>query len=250
MDRPHRTEPRTLRLVHRTVPRHGRRRRRPRRRSPPRRHHGTTPRTHPRCRLRPRTCRRTTRHTRPPRRGSRHRPDPHRRRTTRPSRRDLARRRPLRTRPPRRRHHRRIRHRRLRRQRPHIPRPRHPERPVLARLREHLNDSGRIVAGFGANRDYAFDDFLDDAHHVGLAPELLVSTWDLRPLLATSDFLVAVLSHPHRALNNRSSGLPGQAGSSQISNGHDQAREDTCEARVTAWGSSPSTERCQLERPS
>ncbi|MCO5330333.1 MAG: class I SAM-dependent methyltransferase [Ilumatobacteraceae bacterium] len=69
-------------------------------------------------------------------------------------------------------------------------------RPVLARLREHLNDSGRIVAGFGANRDYAFDDFLDDAHHVGLAPELLVSTWDLRPLLATSDFLVAVLSTP------------------------------------------------------
>ena len=68
-------------------------------------------------------------------------------------------------------------------------------RPVLTRLRQHLNDSGRIVAGFGANRDYAFDDFLDDAHHVGLAPELLVSTWDLRPLLATSDFLVAVLSN-------------------------------------------------------
>lgn len=68
-------------------------------------------------------------------------------------------------------------------------------RPVLASLRQHLNDNGRIVAGFGANRDYAFDDFLDDAHHVGLTPELLLSTWDLRPLLATSDFLVAVLSN-------------------------------------------------------
>ena len=72
-------------------------------------------------------------------------------------------------------------------------------RPVLASLRQHLNDGGRIVAGFGANRDYAFDDFLDDARHVGLTPELLLSTWDLRPLLAASDFLVAVLSNRETA---------------------------------------------------
>lgn len=64
---------------------------------------------------------------------------------------------------------------------------------VLSRLRAHLKDDGRAVIGFGAGRDYAFDDFLDDASTAGFAPDLLLSTWDLRPFTAESDFLVALL---------------------------------------------------------
>jgi hypothetical protein len=65
---------------------------------------------------------------------------------------------------------------------------------VLARMRAHLGDGGRAVIGFGAGRGYAFDDFLADAATAGLAPDLLLSTWDLRPYRDTADFLVAVLA--------------------------------------------------------
>ena len=64
---------------------------------------------------------------------------------------------------------------------------------VLSRLRAHLGRDGRAVIGFGAGRDYAFGQFLDDAAAAGLAPDLLLSTWDLRPFCDDSDFLVAVL---------------------------------------------------------
>nr|WP_090279513.1 class I SAM-dependent methyltransferase [Mycolicibacterium komanii]CRL75437.1 methyltransferase [Mycolicibacterium komanii] len=64
---------------------------------------------------------------------------------------------------------------------------------VLSRLRAHLKDDGRAVIGFGAGRDYAFDDFFGDASTAGLAPDLLLSTWDLRPFTGESDFLVAIL---------------------------------------------------------
>jgi hypothetical protein len=67
---------------------------------------------------------------------------------------------------------------------------------VLERLAAHLRDTGRIVIGFGAERDYAFDDFLADAERAGLVPDVLLSTWDLRPFDQSSDFLVAVLSRP------------------------------------------------------
>jgi SAM-dependent methyltransferase len=69
-------------------------------------------------------------------------------------------------------------------------------RPVLARLAAHLRDGGRIVTGFGAGRDYAFSEFLDDVAAVGLETELLLSTWDLRPFTADAEFLVAVLAQP------------------------------------------------------
>ncbi len=55
---------------------------------------------------------------------------------------------------------------------------------VLGRLRAHLR---------GAGRDYAFADFLDDAQAAGLVPDLLLSTWDLRPFTDDCDFLVALL---------------------------------------------------------
>ncbi|PWW22221.1 methyltransferase family protein [Geodermatophilus normandii] len=64
---------------------------------------------------------------------------------------------------------------------------------VLRRFRRHLADAGRAVVGFGAGRDYAFDDFLADARAAGLAPDLLLSSWHLHPFTADSDFLVAVL---------------------------------------------------------
>jgi SAM-dependent methyltransferase len=64
---------------------------------------------------------------------------------------------------------------------------------VLRRLRAHLAVNGRLVVGFGAGRDYKFDEFLDDAAVAGLAAELLLSTWDLRPFEGDSGFLVALL---------------------------------------------------------
>lgn len=64
---------------------------------------------------------------------------------------------------------------------------------VLRRLHRHTAADGRVVIGFGAGRGYAFEAFLADAEAGGLAPDLLLSTWDLRPFTADSDFLVAVL---------------------------------------------------------
>lgn len=64
---------------------------------------------------------------------------------------------------------------------------------VLSRLRAHLNADGRAVIGFGAERGYDFGEFLEDAARAGLTPDVLLSTWDLRPFAEDSDFLVAVL---------------------------------------------------------
>lgn len=67
-------------------------------------------------------------------------------------------------------------------------------RATLAAFARHLTSSGRAVVGFGAGRDYDFTEFLSDAAAGGLTPELLLSTWDLRPFAEDSEFLVAVLS--------------------------------------------------------
>ncbi len=64
---------------------------------------------------------------------------------------------------------------------------------VLSRLRAHLVAGGRAVIGFGAGRDYEFSAFFDDVAQAGFTPDLLLSTWDLRPFTDDSDFLVAVL---------------------------------------------------------
>ena len=71
-------------------------------------------------------------------------------------------------------------------------------RRVLDNLRTVLADGGRIVTGFGSGGHYPFDDFFDDIERVGLVTELRLSTWDLRPFRADSEFLVAVLG-PHDA---------------------------------------------------
>lgn len=64
---------------------------------------------------------------------------------------------------------------------------------VLSRLRTHLAADGRAVIGFGAGRDYAYSQFLDDAAEAGFGQDLLLSTWDVRPFTDDSDFLVALL---------------------------------------------------------
>lgn len=65
---------------------------------------------------------------------------------------------------------------------------------VLAGFARHLAPSGRVVVGFGAGRDYEFGEFFADAERAGLAVDLTLSTWDLRPFTDGADFLVAVLS--------------------------------------------------------
>ena len=65
---------------------------------------------------------------------------------------------------------------------------------VLARFAAHLVPGGRAVVGFGAGRGYDFGQFFDDAQAAGLAVDLRLATWDLRPWEADSDFLVAVLA--------------------------------------------------------
>jgi SAM-dependent methyltransferase len=64
---------------------------------------------------------------------------------------------------------------------------------VLRRMRAHVRDDGRAAIGFGAGRGYDFDEFLADAATAGWAPDLLLSTWDLRPFTPDADFLVALL---------------------------------------------------------
>jgi SAM-dependent methyltransferase len=66
-------------------------------------------------------------------------------------------------------------------------------REVLRRMRAHLTEGGRAAIGFGAGRGYDFDEFLADAAAVGWQPDLLLSTWDLRPFTPESNFLVAIL---------------------------------------------------------
>ncbi len=68
------------------------------------------------------------------------------------------------------------------------------EAEVLRRMGAHLKSDGRAVVGFGAGRGYGFGQFFDDVAAAGLTVDLTVSTWDLRPFTAESDFLVAVLS--------------------------------------------------------
>ena len=64
---------------------------------------------------------------------------------------------------------------------------------VLRRMREHVRDDGRAAIGFGAGRGYEFADFLADAAAAGWTPDLLLSTWDLRPFTDGAEFLVALL---------------------------------------------------------
>ncbi|WP_328701941.1 class I SAM-dependent methyltransferase [Aestuariimicrobium ganziense] len=65
-------------------------------------------------------------------------------------------------------------------------------RDVLAAFAAHLAPEGRAVVGFGAGRGYEFAEFVQDAHASGLALQVALSTWDLRPFEEDSNFLVAI----------------------------------------------------------
>jgi SAM-dependent methyltransferase len=65
---------------------------------------------------------------------------------------------------------------------------------VLRRLALHLAADGRLAVGFGTDRGYEVETFLADAEAAGLAADLLLSTWDLRPFREGDGFLVAVLA--------------------------------------------------------
>lgn len=69
-------------------------------------------------------------------------------------------------------------------------------RPVLDGFRRHLRADGRAVVGFGAGRDYGFEEFFADVGAAGLEVQLRLGTWDLRPFTDAADFLVAVLGVP------------------------------------------------------
>ena len=66
-------------------------------------------------------------------------------------------------------------------------------REVLRRLRAHVAPTGRAAIGFGSGRGYDHAEFLVDAEAAGWAPDVLLSTWDLRPFPGDASFLVAVL---------------------------------------------------------
>ena len=66
---------------------------------------------------------------------------------------------------------------------------------VLERMAAHLAPDGRAAIGFSSGREYEFDDFRADVATAGLKIELELSTWDVRPFTADSDFLVALLTH-------------------------------------------------------
>ena len=61
----------------------------------------------------------------------------------------------------------------------------------------HLAARGRLVVGFGLDRDYPLADFLADAAVAGLAVHSLHSTWELHPSTDDDDFVVAILGWPH-----------------------------------------------------
>lgn len=69
---------------------------------------------------------------------------------------------------------------------------------VLKRFRAHLAPGGRAVIGFGAGRGYEFGRFFAHAAAAALEPDLLLSTWDLRPYTDDSGFLVALLRAARR----------------------------------------------------
>jgi SAM-dependent methyltransferase len=66
---------------------------------------------------------------------------------------------------------------------------------VLRRLAAHLARGGRVAVGFGAGRGYEFAEFFRDVAASGLESDLLLSSWDLRPFTADSQFLVTLLRH-------------------------------------------------------
>lgn len=71
-------------------------------------------------------------------------------------------------------------------------------KPVVKNFYRVLAPGGRVVVGYGSGpgRDYAFEQFLEDARQAELSVDSTFSSWDLRPFVEGSEYLVAVLSRP------------------------------------------------------
>jgi SAM-dependent methyltransferase len=67
--------------------------------------------------------------------------------------------------------------------------------PILRRLGAHLTPDGRIAVGFGGGRGYPFEEFRANATEAGLAIELELSGWDVRPMTPDAGWLLALLRH-------------------------------------------------------
>lgn len=67
---------------------------------------------------------------------------------------------------------------------------------ILRRLGRHLAPAGRLAIGFGADRGYPFDAFRADVAAAGLAIDLELSGWDVRPMTDDAGWLLALLRHP------------------------------------------------------
>lgn len=66
------------------------------------------------------------------------------------------------------------------------------EGAVLARCREHLHDSGRVIAGFQLGRGLTLDEYDVLAGAVGLELEARFATWDGDPWQAGGNYAVSV----------------------------------------------------------
>ncbi|GAA1868876.1 class I SAM-dependent methyltransferase [Paeniglutamicibacter psychrophenolicus] len=71
---------------------------------------------------------------------------------------------------------------------------------VLGALAAHLAPAGRLVVGFSPLKGYSLETFKEDAAAAGLRIDTLFSTWDMRPMLPGSDFVVALLE-PRQTVN-------------------------------------------------
>ncbi len=67
------------------------------------------------------------------------------------------------------------------------------ESDVLAAVARHLAADGRIVVGFGMGRTLTVEQFDRRAEAAGLALDLRLASWDLRPWTPGADFAVSVL---------------------------------------------------------
>ncbi|WP_326956582.1 class I SAM-dependent methyltransferase [Brevibacterium sp. BRM-1] len=86
---------------------------------------------------------------------------------------------------------------------------------AVARMAALLAPGGRLVTGFGAGRGYAFEDFLHDQRAAGLAIDLTLSTWDLRPFAPDAGFLVCVASRPEGSVAPAAQASTAQAPTAQ-----------------------------------
>ncbi|MFN8046249.1 MAG: class I SAM-dependent methyltransferase [Dermatophilaceae bacterium] len=66
-------------------------------------------------------------------------------------------------------------------------------RESLRRMGAHLAQGGRLVVGFGTDREYAVADFAADLAAAGLTVHSRHSTWELHPYGEGDGFLVAIL---------------------------------------------------------